>query len=836
MLKLILEKRRIILFLALPLVVAGIICVQLLPIKLYPNTRKPIVSVNIPCPSYSAEDFHSSFNETIENQIKTIKDVDNVESTYSSRRTQYRIEFGWNIDTEEAKLRVQTAFNAIKGNLPDESQNFEVSSWSSNTGFMSIAVYSKEMEQKKLFEIVEPILKSKLSKIYDADSIDVINIEELTAKITCNIDSMLTYGITADEIATSIRNNYKNISVGSFTEKTNQFNVRVKRGIDSVFDIQNILVGIRGNKKILLKDVANVTVKFGVPDHLYSANGERSILIYARPKEGGNLKKMSQDVRKAIDDAKKLLPSHTQFEYLIDPAVFIDNAVNNVINSAIIGGILAILAIMFFLGEFRNTLIIALSIPLSIIFSFILMYAFGLTINLISLSGLALAVGMIVDASIVIIENIHRHRNEALHHKKTLHIIQIILNSVNEVRSAIIASTITSVCVFFPLSFTSPLTNAILGDIAKTVIFSLSCSMFTALLVIPVLAYYMFRKDFHKKHHKKTIFQKFSQKITDFMIKVYLFFLKRLLKSKIISIIFMISSFGMLVLLLMFVFPKIKKEIIADPKSDKISVFFTNFTTTDKEQLLEKIRPIEDEILKLLGDKYKNRFANIFRERAGNLIIGLKSSKYLEESIDLLKEKLISNTEWRFEIYPWDPSQLPLPRTYGLEIKVNGPDKSEVLNIMEKMIDVITKDDIYRSIFSIPSLSKSKEIILKPRDEVINNFSNYNVNKLATIAKIALTGTPVISMNEKDRKIDITINYTDNYITNVDTLKNLQLYYDNKGIPFKHFFDFDFSQTLSEIRAINGETTYSIFANLKRGTNNNQKKQFEKIIKERLAK
>ncbi|HPO51050.1 MAG TPA: efflux RND transporter permease subunit, partial [Spirochaetota bacterium] len=369
---------------------------------------------------------------------------------------------------------------------------------------------------------------------------------------------------------------------------------RIKKDIDTLFDIKKIIVGNVGSKKIYLNDIAIVEVKYGLARTAFRYNGNKAVMIFATPKVDGNLKKMSEDIKKVLKSAKKDLPEDIRFDYIVDPAIFIDKAINNVINSALIGSLLAFIVIMFFMGEIKNSILIFISIPVSVILSFILMKIFNVTINLISLGGMTLAVGMIVDASIVVMENIHRHKIEAFEKHHTHNFIDIIKKSVKEIQVPVIASTLTSVCVFLPLSFTSPLTNGILGDLARTVVFTLLCSMFVALFFIPLTALYLFRKKNNEiQKEKDTIFHKFSDKFVSFFSKIYLFLLEKLLRSRLASFVFILVSFILLVFLVLFIFPRITREILATPKSDSINLRFSNYTETDQEKLSEIITPIE---------------------------------------------------------------------------------------------------------------------------------------------------------------------------------------------------------------------------------------------------
>lgn len=829
MLELLLQRHRIILLIALPIVGAGIFLFLKLPVNMYPNMRKPTIMVNIPHPNYTAEDFHFEFSQMIEERLNALEDLDHMESTYSTGRTRYKMEFSWNTDFDEVKNLVQMEMNHLKNSLPEECEDFSVYSHRSGNSYMTVAVYSPVLEQKKVYALVEPILRAKFSRVKDAQEITVENVEQLKAEIRLRPRDMLVYGLTPDTVATAIRNGYKNISIGTFRENTNIYNLRVKNGIDTVFDIENLLVAVKGNKKVLLKDLADVKVFYGYPNSIYTANGEPSVMVYASPKEDGNLKQMSEDLKKIIKEAQKELPDHIHFYPLIDPSEFIDNAIRNVVQSAIFGAILAVFAIILFLGEWRNTLIIVISIPMTMLISFILMYFFQVTINLISLSGMTLAVGMVIDSSIVIMENIHRHRQR----NQEEDLKKVILLAVKEVRNAVFASTLTSICVFFPLSFTAPLSSAILGDIARTVVFALSASLVTGLFLTPVLAYY-----FYRNVNVETIQQgrlvRFSECLVGKMIQFYEAVLRTVLGSKVRCASVFAAAFLVLLFLVIFIAPKITREIIAVPKSNRISVRCANYKITDTQEFLEEMVCVEKKILDQLGERVVSRYTNIRGTNWANVIVVLPSSNYLDEAVDDLKDILQDDGEWEFHIAGWDPASLPLPNTYGLHIQVSGNDRNVILNLMERISDLIRKENLYRGTSTVPTTRKSDEILLYPRENELEKFPQFASVKLAGMIRTLLNGTQVIKINEKNNKLNIYLEYPEGEAFSIESIMKYQLPYQNKSIPLSHFFDYEVTTGISEIRNDNGTESFNVYAYMNRGEPDYKKGQFEKIIKQKI--
>ncbi len=827
-----LTNRRIILFVSLIGIVAGFFSLQKMPIKMYPDINKPTVYVGLSHPSYTAVDFSDSYGSLIENKIASIEDVDTAEIRISNRRTQIVITFDYGIDAEEARKRVQTAFDSLKNSLPEETKDYGIG-WNEETlNELDITLYSTEFDEKMLYDIARPVILDYLEKIPDADEVYVMPVENLRATLTLRPDALFSYGLTVDSVVNAVKSGYKNTSIGSLRTDSGMVSLRIRKNIDSVYDIERIRIADVGGKTVQLKDVADISIEYGLPWATFQINGNRSVAVMIRPKADGNLMALSKDVRKAMNEALAELPGHVGYEIVIDPATFIEKSIRNVVQSAIIGALLAFFCIILLIGEIRNSLIIGISIPMSVIFSFILMYVFGVTINLISLSGLALAVGMIVDASIVTMENIYRHREEELEKNGSISdYVALVGSATKEITPSIIGSTITSICVFMPLSFTSPLTANILGDIALTVIFTLTCSLLVALFVIPLIAFYVYRtKKPPRTDRKQPLLKRFSTALTDTLIRAYQKLLLVFLNSKTASILFIILSAAALVFCLAFLAPKITREIIATPQGNIVTMYIRNSTITDQTELVAAIAPLEADILTNYPGIVKTVFSNI-SDRSANLMIELYSSSQVPRFIDDLTKKYQDDNNWTYSIGSWDPSAMPLPETYALQIRVEGPDRGEKLALMDRIVDVISKSELYGWTRTVPGTALSTEIAMYARDEAFAAIPEYTQGRLATLIQYLLNGANVITIQIDDNERTLTLRYPQGTVSSVKDVEDYQLPYDGKSIPLKHFFDFEETTGITELSFKDGKEVYTVYATLGMDTPSWKQAEYEAQIK-----
>lgn len=817
------------------LMVAGLIQVVGLPIKLYPNTQKTRISVRIPHPSTTAAVFEREYNQTIMDALATIDGVDEVETSFANGSTRILVWFDWNISGDDARSRVSTAMSQVQSRLPEESDDLSVRYWAGrSSGFYSIAAYSDQMKSKEVFELLDPKIRPQLNKLKNVDIARINPVEETRVEIILDPLSLVKYGLTPDEVASAIRGGYRDLSLGSYRTGRDSYSVRIARDINDFEDIKDIIIATSHGTKIYLSDVADVQIFSGLPRRLYSVDGKSAVIIFAMPNQDGNIRTLAAEINGIIDNLRPTLPDHIKFQKLVDPGEYINAAIENVIYAGLIGGALAIVITFLFLGEPRNTILIAVSIPLSLILSFNLLRAFDVTINLISLSGLMLAVGMIVDASIVVIENIFRHLKED---SNGLSRTEVIVKAVAEVRGAIIASTLTTVVVFLPISFTSELTSAILGDLSRAVIFVISCSAVIALVVVPAIAAWVFARP-PKREFRWSLGTAIGR-LLDRLIATYRRALGFLLATRSRSIAAVGLPLLLLIALIVFVAPRIQREIMAKPDSPRITLEFENLETTEQEDLLRAIVPLEQKLLEIYGDQISNLFAQIRGSNDGEFTMTMKSTELREKAMLTLQEHFKSDDTWTYEIERWNPAELPLPRTYDLKISFYGEDPVVISGLMRQTIQILRKSDLYGEVRSDPKADLASYIVLKPRHEVVGEVGAFTLEKLSNIGKVALTGRTVVEMMYNEEPMNIEVSYPKAQFRGIGDIMNLLVNTSFGGLPFKHFFNAAIEKGMPEIVYLDSERVFNVTADMKETTPKWHREQLEaratELIKDQLV-
>lgn len=348
-------------------------------------------------------------------------------------------------------------------------------------------------ELKQLRIIADELLKKNLES---SDGVASVKISGgLEEEIQVNLDQRrLSYlNIPIEAVTNILSAENVNLSGGRLEEGTQQYLVRTLNEFQNIEQIRNVIVSTTGGNTIYLKDIADVTQSYKEREAITRLNGMEAVEVAIYKEGDGNTVAVAEVVEDRIDRIRNTLPEGMKLEKVYDQSIFISSAVNEVKNAGIIGGILAILVLYFFLRNFWSTVIISVSIPVSIIATFNLMYGNDITLNIMSLGGIALGIGMLVDNSIVVLENIARHREMGKG------VLQAAQDGAGEVGTAVIASTLTTVAVFFPLVFVDGIAGQLFRDQALTVTFSLLASLAVAVTLIPMMSSLSGKKK--KLHH-----------------------------------------------------------------------------------------------------------------------------------------------------------------------------------------------------------------------------------------------------------------------------------------------------------------------------------------------
>ena len=468
-------------------ILLGIVSLTQLPVDLLPNLSYPKLTIRTFYTDIPPTEIEKLITIPIEEAAGTISRVRRVRSISREGVSLVVLEFLWGTNMDIAALNVREKLDNLRWILPREAGRPTILRMDPRSQpIMSLSVTGVDFIQLK--EFTRNVIKRRLEQINGVALATVIG--GLEREIQINVDSrkLLALGISIHEVASALASANQNLPGGTIRKGRYRYALRTLGEFQSISEIGNVVVARGDNGSIVpLKKVAQIVDGFKERDSITRFNGRESIGLMLTKEAGANTVDVSRRVRKVLTQLRSEYPK-VSIAVADDEARFISSAISNVLQALIVGGILAFLVLFFFMHDIRNPINIATSIPIAILATFVLMFFSHVSLNMISLGGLALGVGMLVDNSIVVLENIFRHEREG-EDPITAGVV-----GSREVAMAVTASTLTTVSVFFPIIYVKGIAGQLFRDQSLTVTFSLLTSLVVSLTLLPMLASRFYRK------------------------------------------------------------------------------------------------------------------------------------------------------------------------------------------------------------------------------------------------------------------------------------------------------------------------------------------------------
>lgn len=483
----------------LAIIIIGAISLFNLPIDLLPEIEVPVAVVSTSYGNVGPSEIEELITKPLESSISTVSNIKQVSSMSSEGNSVIIAEFAQGTDMEFASLEMREKVDLIKGLLPSDVQDPMVLKIDPNaTPIVELSLTRKDGKDDllELQNIGENTMKARLERIPGVASATISGGYEKQVEIVTKEEQLRGYGLTQDMIVQTLRAENLNLPAGEVKKGSQSITVRTEGELKTIEEFENLPIPLQSGGSITLKDIADVATSYKDTSSISKLDGRRSVNISIQKQSGTNTVTVAREIDKEVEKIRKELKD-VEVRTVMDQSVFIEEAIKNVAINALIGGLLAIFILYIFLKNIRSTFIIATSIPVSIIFTFILIYFNDITLNLMILGGLALGVGMLVDNSIVVLENIYRYRE--LGESRA----QAAIKGAKEVGVAVIASTLTTVAVFLPIAFVEGITSVIFKEFALTVTLSLLASLLVSLTLVPMLSSKLLKVDRTRKDERQ---------------------------------------------------------------------------------------------------------------------------------------------------------------------------------------------------------------------------------------------------------------------------------------------------------------------------------------------
>jgi HAE1 family hydrophobic/amphiphilic exporter-1 len=472
------------------IVLLGAISLSKLPVDLMPEFTQPTITVNTNYPNVGPLEIEELITRPIEQSVSAVAGITRVDSSSREGGSNVRLNFAWGTNLDAAADDVRSRLDRVRGRLPEEADPPTIFKADSNAfPIMQIGVEG-DYDAVTLRELAENDLSPRLERAPGVAAVTINGGLRRQIHVDLSKEKITALNLSVDRIVQALKSENQNLPLGQIDYGDSTYLVRSQGQFVSIDDIRDLVVLTRQNVPVYLKDVADVTdatedrrqfLRITSRDASGKlGEGHGGVRMQINKQSGENTVAVAQAIRAEIARINRDVPG-VRLIVLDDSAIFIERAINNVKEHALVGGILVVLIIFAFLRDFRSTLIVCTSIPISVIGTFALLYFGGFTLNTMTFGGLALGIGMIVDAAIVVLENTHRH----LHMGKDR--MTAAIDGSEEVWSAILASTLTHIAVFVPLLFLQGISSILFTQLSFVVMFSLSMSLFVAVTIVPVL-------------------------------------------------------------------------------------------------------------------------------------------------------------------------------------------------------------------------------------------------------------------------------------------------------------------------------------------------------------
>lgn len=480
---------------AITIMLFGVIAMKEMPVTLLPSLEYPTMTIRTEYENAGPEEIELLITKPLEESVGVVKGISRVFSTSTTGRSDVKLEFTWDADMKRAAYDVRDRMDAVRLPLDVDAPillRFNPSTDPVIQLALSLDGEEGEAELKALRSYADHILKKKLDPVAGVAAVKISGGYEKEIEIQPDQFRMAQLGLTISDISSRLRQENINLTGGAIKQGSQLFLVRTINQFEDIDSIKDLIVANKEGRIIKIRDLADVKLGHKDRKSINRLNGKEAIEIAIYKEGDSNTVSVAEAVKEKIKAVKNELPNGSQLKIINDQSLFIKDAIDNVVSSAIIGGFLAVLIIFLFLQDAWATVIIGALIPVSVIAGFFFMYRAGVSFNIMSLGGVALAVGLLVDNGIVVLENIAAKMKGSKDNE-----IEAIEQGASEVSGAITASTLTTIAVFLPLIFVQGIAGQLFKDQALTVTFTLIVSLLFALLLIPMMSSLKSRKKTH---------------------------------------------------------------------------------------------------------------------------------------------------------------------------------------------------------------------------------------------------------------------------------------------------------------------------------------------------
>ena len=475
----------------LALAVLAVICVRYLSIDLFPEIEPPAISVITAYPGATAIDVEGKVTRHIENELSIVNNLDEIRSVSKENLSVVTCKFTWSANIDEAANDIRDRLEFAKPKLPDDAEDPVIFKF--NTSMFPVLVYGVSAREhwEGLYTLVDKRIAAPLKRVPGVGAVNIIGGLERQVNVVLDRDKMEAYRISIDDISRVLAAENITMPAGSIKVGRSEYTLRVPGEFTSPGEVADTVIKRTDGSVVYLRDIASVSDSFKEQQMRIRADGGEALAFFVQKRSGTNTVQVSRDVEAKLGEIERTLPSDVKITLVQSQADFVLRSIYNLRNSAILGVVLVVFVTYLFLRDPWSSMIIAVTIPVSMLAALLFMYLLGYTINVMTLFALAMASGMVVDNAVVILENVTRLREGGRRASEAA------WHGASEVGLAVSASTLTTVIIFVPLFFLKGIVGILFNQLGVVITVTLMMSLFTALTLTPMMCSKFFRKQIY---------------------------------------------------------------------------------------------------------------------------------------------------------------------------------------------------------------------------------------------------------------------------------------------------------------------------------------------------
>jgi HAE1 family hydrophobic/amphiphilic exporter-1 len=791
-------------------VLFGVISLQTLPYQLSPTVVEPVITVTT---TWRGATPYEMEREIIEEQEKTLKGIpglSEMESEAFNGQGSISLTFKLGTNVDGALLRVSNKLNEVPSYPEGVDKPIINATGAATSPVIWIILKSNETNPRHIETyrtFFENEIRQHLERVEGVADLFIGSGVDDEMHIVVRSEQLASYGLTVNDVIRAVRGENVNVSAGNMGVGRRDFRIRTTGEFNSEEDIAKVVLVATGEKRVTLADVAEIRRGYSKRESTVIHNGEGGIAFGIKPEPGTNILAMTERVEAVVQwlNEEKLAPQDISLEWVYDQRRYINGAIDLIKQNILIGGMLALVVLLVFLRSIRSTLVVATSIPISIIGTFIFMNAMGRNLNVVSLAGIAFAVGMLVDNAIVVIENIDRHRQMG---KSPF---QASYDGTREVWGAIIASSLTTVAVFLPVVFIQEEAGQLFRDIAIAVVGAVSLSLLVSMTVIPMFSFKLFSVAAKKKKQGAGFLGRLGGRVSSFIMGI-VSFATRSWATRIGVVGFLIVlALGSVVLLM--------------PQTDYLPQGNRNFVLSilvpppglsqqERQDIGEKLFVMAEPHLQKEHDGFPRILNMFYVGRESIMLFGAMATDW-DRAAELLPlfRRMIFSVPGMFGIsMQAGIFQSRIGRSRTVDVDISGDDLDSIVKVAGMMFGKAKQILPDTQVRPVPSIELSyPEIKIVPNRERLK-ANNMSAADLGITLDVLMDGRIIGDFKQEGRKtIDLVLKTDDDFITTPEALyESLVSTPGGKVVPVSSLADLERTTGMTQIRHLERNRTITL--------------------------